>query len=108
MKVNNVSLKATNKMNFCAKEKTTPKKDFWAEMEKQGIKKPAPLTLAVTEGIGWFAIGMLTDKILGKFFKSFQTSRKTALATNAVLGLCFGTYTYFSEKKQAKVYKVQQ
>ena len=52
--------------------------------------------------IGWFGIGMLTDKVLGKCFKSFQTSRKTALITNAILGLGFGTYTYFTEKKLAK------
>ncbi len=105
MNVNKISFNTTNKTNFCAKEKTTPKKEFWTELEKQGIKKPAPLTLAITEGIGWFGIGMLTDKVLGKCFKSFQTSRKTALITNAILGLCFGTYTYFSEKKQAKEIK---
>ena len=103
MNVNKISFNSINRTNFCAKEeKQNPKKEFWAEMEKQGIKKPAPLTLAITEGIGWFGIGMLTDKVLGKCFKSFQTSRKTALITNAILGLCFGAYTYFSEKKLAK------
>ena len=102
MNVNKISLNTGNKTNFCANEKSTPKKEFWTEMEKQGIKKPSPVVLGLAEGIGWFGIGMLADKMLNKCFKKMQTPKKFSLITNGILGVVMGTYTYMSESKKIK------
>ena len=38
MNVSKISFNTPNRTNFCAKEeKQNPKKEFWAELEKQGI-----------------------------------------------------------------------
>ena len=76
--------------------------DLRAELQKEGITLPtfSPAQTGLINGAGWFTMGFLLDRLLGKMFKSMKTPLKLSLGINAGIGLVAGGMAYINEKKK--------
>lgn len=95
MKVQKITFTSTNT------KETQNKKTF----NKNFLKNPTPLTVGTMNAVGWFGFGMVLDTVLGKFFKSMQQTKKSALLLNALFGLGMGIFSGVREvylNKQTK------
>lgn len=72
---------------------TAPKKD-------PALMYP-PAAMGAINGACWFGIGFVFDKACKAMFKT-NTSNKTSLIVNGLIGLAMGTYTYVKAKKLQK------
>lgn len=79
--------------------------DFKKLMKDGGLdldKKVSPLTAGLVSGAGWFAIGYVIERALGRMIKTFKTPRKTSLIMNLSIGAALGSYTAYKVSKSNK------
>ena len=76
--------------------------DLRTELEKEGIVLPkfTPVQTGLINAAGWFSIGFLLDRLLGKMFKSMKTPLKLSLGITAGIGLIEGAMAYVSDKNK--------
>ena len=66
-----------------------------------GLLKYSPAGIGVFNGVCWFGIGMAFDKVCQKILKT-NSSTKTSLIVNSLVGLAMCTYSYYQAKKMEK------
>lgn len=71
------------------------------EDNNKKVLEHSPVVIGSMNAICWAGLGLVFDKICSKLFK-LNTSTKSSLIINGIIGGCMGTYAYCQAKKLQK------
>lgn len=97
--------KPVNTVKFCANnQESKPASDkTLSGVPLRGTKRLnySPVTIGALNGVCWFGVGMLLDKLSSKLFKS-KLNSKVSLAIQGAFGLIMGYQAYKVAKNESK------